>query len=114
MAAGASSRLSRRRAARRLGAIAAGDIGDHFPPSDPRWKGAPSSLFLEHARDLVTAAVAGGDGQAGLAGMAGLGVYNYSRLPVDAVVVDKHGDPVRDLSASDFSVRRAAGGITRR
>jgi 2-C-methyl-D-erythritol 4-phosphate cytidylyltransferase/2-C-methyl-D-erythritol 2,4-cyclodiphosphate synthase len=39
-----------------LGAIAAGDIGDHFPPSDPRWKGASSSLFLEHARDLVTAA----------------------------------------------------------
>ena len=39
-----------------LGAIAAGDIGDHFPPSDPRWKGAPSSLFLEHARDLVSAA----------------------------------------------------------
>jgi 2-C-methyl-D-erythritol 4-phosphate cytidylyltransferase/2-C-methyl-D-erythritol 2,4-cyclodiphosphate synthase len=39
-----------------LGAIAAGDIGDHFPPSDPRWKGAPSSLFLEHARDLVAAA----------------------------------------------------------
>jgi 2-C-methyl-D-erythritol 4-phosphate cytidylyltransferase/2-C-methyl-D-erythritol 2,4-cyclodiphosphate synthase len=39
-----------------LGAIAAGDIGDHFPPSDPQWKGAPSSLFLEHARDLVSAA----------------------------------------------------------
>jgi len=39
-----------------LGAIAAGDIGDHFPPSDPRWRGAPSSTFLEHARDLVTAA----------------------------------------------------------
>lgn len=36
-----------------LGAIAAGDIGDHFPPSDPRWKDAPSSLFLEHARQLV-------------------------------------------------------------
>jgi 2-C-methyl-D-erythritol 4-phosphate cytidylyltransferase/2-C-methyl-D-erythritol 2,4-cyclodiphosphate synthase len=36
-----------------LGALAAGDIGDHFPPSDPRWKGTPSSLFLEHARDLV-------------------------------------------------------------
>ena len=41
-----------------LGAIAAGDIGDHFPPSDPQWKGAPSSLFLEHARELV--ATAGG------------------------------------------------------
>jgi 2-C-methyl-D-erythritol 4-phosphate cytidylyltransferase/2-C-methyl-D-erythritol 2,4-cyclodiphosphate synthase len=39
-----------------LGAIGAGDIGDHFPPSDPRWRGAPSSLFLEHARDLVIAA----------------------------------------------------------
>ena len=39
-----------------LGAIAAGDIGDHFPPSDPQWKGAPSSLFLDHARDLVTKA----------------------------------------------------------
>jgi 2-C-methyl-D-erythritol 4-phosphate cytidylyltransferase/2-C-methyl-D-erythritol 2,4-cyclodiphosphate synthase len=39
-----------------LGAIAAGDIGDHFPPSDPRWKGASSSLFLEHARELVAAA----------------------------------------------------------
>lgn len=36
-----------------LGAIAAGDIGDHFPPSDPQWKGAPSPLFLEHARALV-------------------------------------------------------------
>jgi 2-C-methyl-D-erythritol 4-phosphate cytidylyltransferase/2-C-methyl-D-erythritol 2,4-cyclodiphosphate synthase len=39
-----------------LGTIAAGDIGDHFPPSDPQWRGAPSSLFLEHARDLVNAA----------------------------------------------------------
>jgi 2-C-methyl-D-erythritol 4-phosphate cytidylyltransferase/2-C-methyl-D-erythritol 2,4-cyclodiphosphate synthase len=38
-----------------LGAIGAGDIGDHFPPSDPRWKGAASHIFLEHARDLVIA-----------------------------------------------------------
>jgi len=36
-----------------LGAIGQGDIGDHFPPSDPKWKGAPSSIFLEHAADLV-------------------------------------------------------------
>ncbi len=36
-----------------LGAIAEGDIGTHFPPSDPQWKGAVSSRFLEHARDLV-------------------------------------------------------------
>jgi len=38
-----------------LGAIAAGDIGDHFPPSDPRWKGAPSGVFLKHAADLIAA-----------------------------------------------------------
>jgi 2-C-methyl-D-erythritol 4-phosphate cytidylyltransferase/2-C-methyl-D-erythritol 2,4-cyclodiphosphate synthase len=36
-----------------LGALGAGDIGDHFPPSDPHWRGAASSLFLEHARGLV-------------------------------------------------------------
>lgn len=36
-----------------LGAIAAGDIGDHFPPSDPQWKGAASDRFLAHAASLV-------------------------------------------------------------
>ncbi|WP_353230706.1 bifunctional 2-C-methyl-D-erythritol 4-phosphate cytidylyltransferase/2-C-methyl-D-erythritol 2,4-cyclodiphosphate synthase [Novosphingobium sp.] len=36
-----------------LGAIAAGDIGDHFPPSDPQWKGASSDRFLAHAAMLV-------------------------------------------------------------
>lgn len=38
-----------------LGAIAAGDIGDHFPPSDPQWKGAPSEKFVQHASGLVKA-----------------------------------------------------------
>jgi 2-C-methyl-D-erythritol 4-phosphate cytidylyltransferase/2-C-methyl-D-erythritol 2,4-cyclodiphosphate synthase len=38
-----------------LGAIAAGDIGDHFPPSDPQWKGAASDRFLAHAASLVHA-----------------------------------------------------------
>jgi 2-C-methyl-D-erythritol 4-phosphate cytidylyltransferase/2-C-methyl-D-erythritol 2,4-cyclodiphosphate synthase len=38
-----------------LGAIGAGDIGDHFPPSDPQWRGAPSAIFLEHARSLIDA-----------------------------------------------------------
>ena len=36
-----------------LGAIAAGDIGQHFPPSDPQWRGAPSARFLAHAGKLV-------------------------------------------------------------
>jgi 2-C-methyl-D-erythritol 4-phosphate cytidylyltransferase/2-C-methyl-D-erythritol 2,4-cyclodiphosphate synthase len=39
-----------------LGAIGAGDIGTHFPPSDPQWRGAPSSRFLEHAATLVAQA----------------------------------------------------------
>jgi 2-C-methyl-D-erythritol 4-phosphate cytidylyltransferase/2-C-methyl-D-erythritol 2,4-cyclodiphosphate synthase len=39
-----------------LGAAGLGDIGDHFPPSDPRWRGAASSQFVEHARDLIEAA----------------------------------------------------------
>jgi 2-C-methyl-D-erythritol 4-phosphate cytidylyltransferase / 2-C-methyl-D-erythritol 2,4-cyclodiphosphate synthase len=38
-----------------LGAIGAGDIGQHFPPSDPRWRGASSDRFLRHAADLVAA-----------------------------------------------------------
>lgn len=38
-----------------LGALAAGDIGQHFPPTDPRWKGADSAQFLRHAASLVTA-----------------------------------------------------------
>lgn len=37
-----------------LGALALGDIGDHFPPSDPQWKGADSAKFLAHAAKLAT------------------------------------------------------------
>jgi 2-C-methyl-D-erythritol 4-phosphate cytidylyltransferase / 2-C-methyl-D-erythritol 2,4-cyclodiphosphate synthase len=36
-----------------LGALGAGDIGMHFPPSDAKWRGAPSHLFLRHAAELV-------------------------------------------------------------
>ncbi len=42
-----------------LGAIGAGDIGDHFPPSDPMWRGADSAQFLAHAAHLARAR--GGD-----------------------------------------------------
>lgn len=38
-----------------LGALADGDIGSHFPPSDPQWRGAASARFVEHARGLVDA-----------------------------------------------------------
>lgn len=36
-----------------LGAAALGDIGQHFPPSDTRWAGADSGVFLRHAKDLI-------------------------------------------------------------
>ncbi len=36
-----------------LGAMGLGDIGDHFPPDDERWRDSPSDLFLKHARDLA-------------------------------------------------------------
>ncbi len=39
-----------------LGALGEGDIGAHFPPSDPRWRGADSAVFLRHACDLTAAA----------------------------------------------------------
>ncbi len=38
-----------------LGALAEGDIGSHFPPSDPQWRGAPSKIFLEAAAAKVRA-----------------------------------------------------------
>jgi 2-C-methyl-D-erythritol 2,4-cyclodiphosphate synthase len=38
-----------------LGATALGDIGMHFPDTDPRWQGAGSLIFLAHARDLARA-----------------------------------------------------------
>jgi 2-C-methyl-D-erythritol 2,4-cyclodiphosphate synthase len=36
-----------------LGALALGDIGVHFPPSDPRWKGADSRVFLRRCAELI-------------------------------------------------------------
>ena len=39
-----------------LGAIGAGDIGQHFPPADPQWRNARSELFLAYAADLVAKA----------------------------------------------------------
>ena len=38
-----------------LGSLALGDIGMHFPDTDPRWKDGDSLLFLRHARELVSA-----------------------------------------------------------
>ena len=39
-----------------LGAVAAGDIGTHFPPNDPKWKGADSAIFVAEALQQIRAA----------------------------------------------------------
>jgi 2-C-methyl-D-erythritol 2,4-cyclodiphosphate synthase len=39
-----------------LGALAAGDIGEHFPDTDPRWANEPSETFLRHAAELTARA----------------------------------------------------------
>jgi 2-C-methyl-D-erythritol 4-phosphate cytidylyltransferase/2-C-methyl-D-erythritol 2,4-cyclodiphosphate synthase len=38
-----------------LGTVGAGDIGAHFPPSDPQWRGVDSAVFLRHAAQIVAA-----------------------------------------------------------
>jgi 2-C-methyl-D-erythritol 4-phosphate cytidylyltransferase/2-C-methyl-D-erythritol 2,4-cyclodiphosphate synthase len=82
-----------------LGAIAAGDIGDHFPPSDRQWRGAPSALFLEHARSLV-------------AGAGGRIVHADLTLICEAPKIAPYRDAMRDrvaallrLPASRISVK---------
>lgn len=70
-----------------LGTIAAGDIGSHFPPSDQRWKGADSEIFLLHARDLVA--------EAG-------GIIDFVDLTIicEAPKVGPHRDAIRDRIAA--------------
>lgn len=65
-----------------LGAVAQGDIGQHFPPSDLQWKGAPSSRFVEHAVKL--------------AGEAGYAVGNVDlTLICEAPKIGPHRDAMR-------------------
>lgn len=70
-----------------LGAVAEGDIGAHFPPSDPQWRGAPSSRFVEHARDLV-------------AGKGGIIDHVDLTLICEAPKIGPHREPMRARVAS--------------
>ena len=70
-----------------LGAAALGDIGMHFPDSDPRWKGCDSLVFLRHARDLAAA-------------------KGYRIVNVDSTVILER-PKLKDYRAADS---RAAGG----
>lgn len=74
-----------------LGAVAAGDIGQHFPPSDQQWKGAPSSRFVEHAVKL--------------AAEAGYGVGNVDlTLICEAPKIGPHRDAMRERLAELLAV----------
>ena len=74
-----------------LGAVAQGDIGQHFPPSDPQWKGAPSARFVEHAASLVAA--------------AGYAVGNVDLTIVcEAPKIGPHRDAMRDCIAGLLGV----------
>jgi 2-C-methyl-D-erythritol 4-phosphate cytidylyltransferase/2-C-methyl-D-erythritol 2,4-cyclodiphosphate synthase len=65
-----------------LGAVGAGDIGQHFPPRDPQWRGASSDRFLAHAVKLV--------------GEAGYGVANVDvTLICEAPRIGPHRDAMR-------------------
>lgn len=77
-----------------LGTVAAGDIGSHFPPSDQRWKGADSEVFLAHARDLVI-----------LAG----GLIDHVDLTIicEAPKVGPHRDAIRERIAATLGIRIA-------
>lgn len=69
-----------------LGAVGAGDIGQHFPPSDPQWRGASSDRFLVHAVKLV--------------GEAGYSVANIDvTLICEAPKIGPHREAMRDRLA---------------
>lgn len=76
-----------------LGTIAAGDIGQHFPPSDPQWKGAESGQFLQHAASLVAAKG---------------GIIDFIDLTIicEAPKIGPHREAIRDRVATLLRVSR--------
>lgn len=78
-----------------LGAAAAGDIGQHFPPSDPQWRGASSDRFLAHAVHL--------------AAQAGYGIGNVDvTIICEAPRIGPHRDAMRHRLAAIMGVDVAA------
>jgi 2-C-methyl-D-erythritol 2,4-cyclodiphosphate synthase len=74
-----------------LGAAALGDIGMHFPDSDPRWKGGNSLVFLRHARELIES-------------------QGFRLVNVDATVIlerpklKDHRQPIRERLAAELGL----------
>jgi len=74
-----------------LGAIAAGDLGMHFPDSDPRWKGCDSLQFLRHACDL--------------AGQAGFQIVNVdSTVILERPKLKDHRQAIRESLAKTMGL----------
>ena len=70
-----------------LGALAAGDIGEHFPDTDPRWAGADSATFVSHA--------------VALAGQSGYSVVNCDVVVLaEKPVISPHKQAMREKIAS--------------
>ena len=73
------------------GALAMGDIGRHFPPSDPQWKGAASHVFLAHA--------------AGLARDMGFAIANVDcTLICERPKITPHAEAMRDTVAAILGI----------
>ena len=75
-----------------LGALALGDIGRHFPPSDPQWKGADSRAFVRHCRKLIEE---GGGWRVGNADIT---------ILCEQPKVGPHADAMRQLIADDLGI----------
>lgn len=81
-----------------LGAATQGDIGELFPPTDPQWEGADSSVFLRHAAELLTG-------------------YGWRVVNVDAVVIIErpkllpYRDRIRQNIASLLGIEASAVGL---
>ncbi|GAB3089506.1 2-C-methyl-D-erythritol 2,4-cyclodiphosphate synthase [Lysobacter terrae] len=81
-----------------LGALALGDIGKHFPPSDPQWKDADSRAFLRHCNALI--------------GARGWRVGNADVTVVcERPKVGPHADAMRTLLAADLGIAEDAVSI---
>ena len=81
-----------------LGAIAVGDIGSFFPPSDPQWKGANSAIFLEEAMRQIE--------------LAGYRVVNLdTTMILAAPKIVPHAEKLRARVAELLKVERSCVGI---
>jgi 2-C-methyl-D-erythritol 4-phosphate cytidylyltransferase/2-C-methyl-D-erythritol 2,4-cyclodiphosphate synthase len=78
-----------------LGTIGAGDIGMHFPPSDPQWRGAASARFLEHAAGLV-------------AGQGGVIDFIDVTIICEAPKIGPHRDAIRASIAAILRLRETS------